>query len=134
MPEKKYGYTDDHLIRTVARRNQNGDQFATTGWRWLGTKSTSQGGTSITPKDDPEYVTDYRIAVYHILKEQHGIDVTDLPKGAKNWIDNKIREFRGIYRKIDPERDLDPPSGRSPFWKRYDPEEVADNIVEEMDS
>ena len=93
MPEKKYGYTDDHLIRTVARRNQNGDQFATTGWRWLGTKSTSHGGTSITPKDDPEYVTDYRIAVYHILKEQHGIDVTDLPKGAKNWIDNKIREF-----------------------------------------
>ena len=55
-------------------------------------------------------------------------------KNRSGDVDNIIREFRGIYRKIDPERDLDPPSGRSPFWKRYDPEEVADNIVEEMDS
>ena len=57
MPQKKYGYTDDHLIRTVIRHNQSGDELVTTGSHRLGTKSTSHGVTSITPKDDPEYVT-----------------------------------------------------------------------------
>ena len=128
--ERRYGRVEDWLVNT----DETGDYTPKRDWRWLGLKPTSHGGTSITPKDDPEYVKDYRTVIYRVLKDQHDINVTKLPARVKSWIDNKIDEFRSNYRKVDSERDVDPQPWSSPFWKRYDPEEVADNIVEEMDS
>ena len=127
MPRfKKYGHIDDWVMEPVSREMER---------KYLLGHQSTPSGALVVPKGNPRYVSDYRIIVYQLLREEHGIDITDVPPGVKRWIDSKIKEYREKYRRSNPDRDLSPGSySRTEWgaWKRYDPEEVADLIAEDL--